>query len=441
MELKIFLLLDGIINSIMLEYPPFGVLKYKRNFNKYIALAAIVLLDTIIFLPRTFGNAGPSMMNTIISCTHPIIWVILLFDDPLWKKLAVTVGYNIFVMLPLEYISMFLIHIFWDGSFFDDVYARNDLYLAGRTLNNMLYFITLIFVVLLWRRFVDKKKDKHTLVYISIALYQTVLMLMWLRIASDYSSTTKWIGFALEIFGFIVNLILFNFLSQMEQQLETEEKLATLYRQRDFEKEYYDASSQHLEQMKQQQQDFASQIHKLHEAVQQSQYIENISQILEKSRQNIEASKKTVYSLHPVINALLCVKEDLAKDKGIHMEIHCTHSSDIGIADVDICSILGNLLDNAIEACEKIDTPDRMIIVDIHEKAGFLIIKITNSISERTPVIKKIGFTSKTDTANHGIGLRMVERICTKYDGRLLLAPSENMETMSASAVLRKNVG
>ena len=397
MELKIFLLLDGIINSIMLEYPPFGVLKYKRKFNKYIALAAIVLLDTIIILPRTFGDAGPSMLNTIVTCAHPIIWVMLLFDEPLWKKLAVTVGYNIFVMLPLEFVSMILMYFFWGGNFFEDVYARNDLYLAGRTLNNMLYFITLIFVVLLWRRFVDKKKDRHTPVYISIALYQTVLMLMWIRIASDYSSMTKWIGFVLEIFGFIVDLILFYFFSQMEQQLETEEKLAALYRQRDFEKEYYDASSQHLDQMKQQQQDFALQIHKL--------------------------------------------KEDLARDKGIHMEIHCTHSSDIGIADIDICSILGNLLDNAIEACEKIDTPDRKIVVDIHEKAGFLIVKITNSITELTPVIKKIGFTSKTDTANHGIGLRMVERICTKYDGRLLLAPSDNMETMSASAVLRKRYG
>ena len=397
MELKIFLLLDGIINSIMLEYPPFGVLKYKRKFNKYIALAAIVLLDTIIILPRTFGDAGPSMLNTIVTCAHPIIWVMLLFDEPLWKKLAVTVGYNIFVMLPLEFVSMILMYFFWGGNFFEDVYARNDLYLAGRTLNNMLYFITLIFVVLLWRRFVDKKKDRHTPVYISIALYQTVLMLMWIRIASDYSSITKWIGFVLEIFGFIVDLILFYFFSQMEQQLETEEKLAALYRQRDFEKEYYDASSQHLDQMKQQQQDFALQIHKL--------------------------------------------KEDLARDKGIHMEIHCTHSSDIGIADIDICSILGNLLDNAIEACEKIDTPDRKIVVDIHEKAGFLIVKITNSITELTPVIKKIGFTSKTDTANHGIGLRMVERICTKYDGRLLLAPSDNMETMSASAVLRKRYG
>lgn len=441
MELKIFLLLDGLINSIMLEYPPFGVLKYKRRFNKYIALAAIVLLDTIIILPRTFGDAGPSMLNTIITCSHPIIWVILLFDEPLWKKLAVTVGYNIFVMLPLEFVSMILMYFFWGGNFFNDVYARNDVYLAGRTLNNMLYFITLIFVVLLWRRFVDKKKDRHTPVYISIALYQTVLMLLWIRIASDYSSITKWIGFVLEVFGFIVDLILFYFFSQMEQQLETEEKLAALYRQRDFEKEYYEASSQHLDQMKQMHQDFSSQIHELHEAVQQPDYKNNMTQILARSQSKIEASRKTVYSLHPIINALLCVKEEHANSIGIPMEIHCTHSSEIAIADIDICSVLGNLLDNAIEACEKIESPDRKITVDIHEKAGFLIVKISNTITEQTPTIKKIGFTSKSDRENHGLGLRMVERICSKYDGSLIFVPSENKDTISISAVLRKSCG
>lgn len=189
--------------------------------------------------------------------------------------------------------------------------------------------------------------------------------------------------------------------------------------------------------MKQLHNDFALQIKELHEAVKQPDYQTRTRHLLDQSQDKIKASRQTVHSLHPLINALLSVKKELAAHKNIEMEIHCTHSADIGVTDIDLCSILGNLLDNAIEACEHIKQGERKIIADINEQSGFFIIKITNSITAQTPKINRIGFTSKNDSENHGFGLRMVERICLKHEGRLLFTPSEN--TMNVSAILKKN--
>lgn len=439
MEQKVYLIINAIINCIMLEYLPFGVLQFKYKFNKYYALTGIVLLDVILTLPRTIGGADPHLPTIIIMVIYPPIFAILLFKNPLWKKMLATVGFYIFVMYPLEFVTFFFMDIFWGGSYFEDVYAHNDLYYAGLTLNNIFYFIIMVLLILGWRRFIDKKKNPQTPVYLAVVFYQSILFMLWLRVAPVHfhSTTLRWMGLFFELFGFAIAILIFYFFNQMEQQLETEEKMAALYRQKDFEKEYIEASAQHLEQMKQFQNDCALQIKELHEAVKQPNYQIHTRQLLDQSQNRINSSRQTVYSLHPLLNALLSVKKDLATQKNIPMEIHCTHSSDIGIADIDLCSVLGNLLDNAIEACEQITQEERKITVDINERSGFLIINITNSINSQTPEIKRIGFTSKEDRQNHGLGLRMVERICSGHEGRLLFAPSENV--MKISAILKKN--
>lgn len=437
MEVKIFLLLNSIINLTMEEYIPFGVLQFKYKFNKHWALAAIVLMDTILVLPRTLGDAGPSLLNTVLTCTHPVIWCCILFKDPLWKRVVVPLGVTFLVMFPLEFVTMGLMHLFWGGSFFQDVYERNEVYFSGLTLINMLYYITVLLVIIFWRRFIDKKKGLKVNIYWLAIFNQTMLMAFWFRIAENYSFQVMWIGFSLDVFGIVIDLLLLYFFNQMEKQLETEEELAALYRQRDFDKEYHQASLQQLNQMKHLHNEFTRHISELHEEVKSSDDIANVKQFLQQSQLEIYAAKQVVYSRHPVINALLSVKQQIARDKNIQMEIHCTHSADIGIADIDICSVLGNLLDNAIEACEKLEQDERSIVVDIDEKAGFFIVKITNSVTARTLEFKKIGYTSKKDSTNHGLGLRMVERICAKYEGSFELTPSE--DTMRVCAILKKN--
>ncbi len=118
--------------------------------------------------------------------------------------------------------------------------------------------------------------------------------------------------------------------------------------------------------------------------------------------------------LDSILNAKLAIAE-----KG-HIRIHCDASipPQLHVSDLDLCVILGNLLDNAIESCRKIENPDeRFIRVYIGILKKQLYISITNATSETVKQRTDHYFTTKR--GDHGHGLKRVDQVVKKYDGYL----------------------
>ena len=91
-----------------------------------------------------------------------------------------------------------------------------------------------------------------------------------------------------------------------------------------------------------------------------------------------------------------------------------------GLTQTELCCVLGNLLDNAIEAELKLSKAQRKIeikIVMIEEVLDILIRnRIAESVLQDVQKVKNIG-TTKQDAENHGFGLKSVREIVKKYDG------------------------
>lgn len=88
--------------------------------------------------------------------------------------------------------------------------------------------------------------------------------------------------------------------------------------------------------------------------------------------------------------------------------------------DSETCSLLGNLLDNAIEACMRMDyNANKWVSVKIENQKQLLFIKIENSINEAPVMEKGRPVSVKGDKKRHGYGLKNVERILNKYDGTI----------------------
>ena len=118
--------------------------------------------------------------------------------------------------------------------------------------------------------------------------------------------------------------------------------------------------------------------------------------------------------LDSILNAKLAIAE-----KG-QIRIHCDASipPQLHVSDLDLCVILGNLLDNAIESCRKINDPDeRFIRVYIGILKKQLYISITNATSETVKQRTDHYFTTKR--GDHGHGLKRVDQVVKKYDGYL----------------------
>ena len=91
------------------------------------------------------------------------------------------------------------------------------------------------------------------------------------------------------------------------------------------------------------------------------------------------------------------------------------------MADIEICSLFGNLLDNAIEAQLMVPKEKRFISLKLRRHMNMLYIDISNPYLNE-PRIKNGHFQStKEDGKEHGFGTRLIERIVARYQGEQLI--------------------
>ncbi len=125
------------------------------------------------------------------------------------------------------------------------------------------------------------------------------------------------------------------------------------------------------------------------------------------------------------ISILLSNKEIQAREKGIKFELLARTSLDrIRVNAYSLCSMLENLIDNAMEASEKASEANRYIEIEISQEPGFYVFRVMNTgtISERN--INKIfeyGYTTKEYRQGHGMGLFIVTNIVNKFGGSIMV--------------------
>ncbi|OZV13931.1 ATP-binding protein [Tissierella sp. P1] len=135
---------------------------------------------------------------------------------------------------------------------------------------------------------------------------------------------------------------------------------------------------------------------------------------LDKDLTNIDTVLKTG---NLMVDAILNSKLSMAISQGININAKATVPKNLQVADVDLCVIIGNLMDNAMEAAIKLENPeDRFIRVYIREMKGQLYISITNSVGGE---VKKVNleYISTKLGLNHGFGLKRIDSIVNKYNG------------------------
>ncbi|HKL99778.1 MAG TPA: GHKL domain-containing protein [Mobilitalea sp.] len=118
-----------------------------------------------------------------------------------------------------------------------------------------------------------------------------------------------------------------------------------------------------------------------------------------------------------MVDAILNSKLSLIKAKNIYVNAKAVVPAKLQISDVDLCVIIGNLLDNAMEACLKQDDEsERFIRIYIGILKKQLYISVTNSVGGNVHMSGKNYFSTK-NADNHGFGLLRVDHIAEKNGG------------------------
>lgn len=122
-----------------------------------------------------------------------------------------------------------------------------------------------------------------------------------------------------------------------------------------------------------------------------------------------------------VIDSLINYKFSIAQKEGIAMRCYVFVPEQMPFDGADLCIILGNLLDNAMEAVDQLLTEKRYIEVNISQIKGNLCITIQNPYEGKIQRNNKGQIlTNKKDYLNHGLGLSSVQRSAEKYNGELV---------------------
>lgn len=119
------------------------------------------------------------------------------------------------------------------------------------------------------------------------------------------------------------------------------------------------------------------------------------------------------YCDNPTLDAILVMKKTEAQERGITVKYLIGECGKINIRDFDLCTILANLLDNAIRASAASDK--KTIELELGVKKERFVIRMINS-TEPVEVGKRFK-TTKDDRENHGLGLENIRRAARLYDG------------------------
>lgn len=115
-------------------------------------------------------------------------------------------------------------------------------------------------------------------------------------------------------------------------------------------------------------------------------------------------------------DAILNSKLSVAEKLNIRINVKANIPDNIPLSDVELCAVLGNLLDNAAEACAKLPESDRFMRIYIGCLKNQLYMSVQNSAGD----VKKIAgryISTKQSEGEHGYGIFRIDRVAKKYGG------------------------
>lgn len=126
----------------------------------------------------------------------------------------------------------------------------------------------------------------------------------------------------------------------------------------------------------------------------------------------------TQYSNHVVVDAILQECANQCKDSGITFSAILNLPENVGLSDLELCRIFGNLMDNAYEACELVEqTKQPFISIQSGISGDWVTVKLSNSFADTIQLVDGLPVTRKHNQNEHGIGLASTKQIVEKTGG------------------------
>lgn len=214
----------------------------------------------------------------------------------------------------------------------------------------------------------------------------------------------------------LMSILIFN----MNRQYEVEKELARLKSEQAelFERDYTALNNAYAVNAKLFH-DFHNHIGALRQLLSHEKYVEAV-QYLDELKAPVQEMADTVWTRDETVDYLINSKTAAASASGIQLQVQVEFPRRSNIRSADLCAILGNLLDNALEAARQVPEPEqRFVRLAIRRINQMLVIKVENSFFVPPVKENKMLKTTKTENGLHGWGLKSAQTAAEKYDGMI----------------------
>lgn len=164
--------------------------------------------------------------------------------------------------------------------------------------------------------------------------------------------------------------------------------------------------------------------------------VKELGKHLNELEAELDSIDTLVNSGNAMVDAILNSKLSLAKKQGIDLNVKVAVLAELPISDVDLCVILGNLMDNAIEACRQIEPGQRWLRLYFDTQGEQLYLSIQNAAKEILNFNERNYISTKR--GDHGLGLKRVKLLLEKYQGFLNLQNEPGIFAAEVSVPLER---
>lgn len=311
---------------------------------------------------------------------------------------------------------------------------------AKYILKNNVYNLILYLIFIFYKMFQERKKRERLMLLMILSCIFAVGQIIfyhYLFLMNIQNLTREMVGMVticnvMILFVYGATLLLMERMIQNQYRQNEEEKKILSEK---YEHDYYILAKEQSESVRQISKEMQKQLETVQRLIhgQNTEDKNQAENMLRKMEEEVGHIGRVYYCEDPVLNTMLSLKQEEAQKLGIDMQIKVDSTVKTQADDIDLCCIVTNLLDNAIESTQRVkekkSPQDEKIYVNIGHRGGYLAIKIENPTLNLLAKNKKGRYkTTKKSSklGEHGRGLGIVEKTIKKYDGYMDMRQEED---------------
>lgn len=215
-----------------------------------------------------------------------------------------------------------------------------------------------------------------------------------------------------------LNIIVFNIYIQLSENLELQRKNAIYEKEFQLLERNMHEKESMMQEIRVKRHDLKHQMLNLLTLLQKGEYEKLESDMKQMAELESLNGLFVVNTQNSIIDSFVNNQYAVAKEKGIDFRVKIDVPAELPFAGEDLCVILGNALDNAIEACERGQVSKPWISIKLIYDGANLLMTLENSFDGMIRKNKKgMQISRKANSQQHGIGTYSIQRVVQKYHG------------------------